>query len=83
MQKATVSSSAVLISDCGTSASASAFGATNFHWMTGGESVAGSWLLKTERLSAGKPRQLVLQLRQLNLQLALAGARVAGKDVQD
>ena len=32
---------------------------------------------------AGKPRQLVLQLRQLNLQLALAGARVAGKDVQD
>jgi hypothetical protein len=33
--------------------------------------------------AAGKPRQLVLQLRQLNLQLALAGARVAGKDVQD
>ena len=28
----------------------------DFHWMTGGESRAGSWLLKTEKLGASKPR---------------------------
>ncbi len=32
---------------------------------------------------AGEPRQHVLKLRQLHLQLALAGAGVAGKDVQN
>ena len=32
---------------------------------------------------AGEPRQHVLKLRQLDLQLAFAGARVAGKDVQN
>ena len=31
----------------------------------------------------GQPRQHVFKLRQLHLQLALAGARVAGKDVED
>jgi hypothetical protein len=28
----------------------------DFHWMTGGECVPGSWVLKTEHLTAGKPR---------------------------
>ena len=32
---------------------------------------------------AGQARQHVLKLRQLHLQLALAGAGVAGKDVQN
>ena len=30
--------------------------ATDFHWMTGGENVPGSWMLKTEKLSASKRR---------------------------
>lgn len=30
---------------------------TDFHWMTGGENAPGSWVLKTERLSADKPRR--------------------------
>jgi len=30
--------------------------ATDFHWMTGGESVPGSWMLRTETLSVSKPR---------------------------
>jgi hypothetical protein len=34
-------------------------------------------------LPAGQPRQHVLKLRQLHLQLPLAGARVAGKNVQN
>jgi len=29
----------------------------DFHWMTGGENRPGSWMLKTETLTAGKPRQ--------------------------
>ena len=33
--------------------------------------------------AAGQPRQHVLELRQLHLQLALAGAGVAGKNVED
>ena len=38
----------------------------------------------THALAAtGEARQLVLQLRKLHLQLALTGAGVAGKDVQD
>jgi hypothetical protein len=30
--------------------------ATDFHWMTGGENSPGSWMLKTEKLTASKPR---------------------------
>ena len=30
--------------------------ALDFHWMTGGENAHGSWVLKTEKLSAGRPR---------------------------
>jgi hypothetical protein len=30
--------------------------ALDFHWMTGGENQPGSWMLKTEKLSAAKPR---------------------------
>jgi len=30
--------------------------ALDFHWMTGGENQPGSWVLKTEKLSAAKPR---------------------------
>lgn len=29
----------------------------DFHWMTGGDNRPGSWLLKTEKLGVGKPRQ--------------------------
>ena len=28
----------------------------DFHWMTGGESTPGSWMLRTEQLATGKPR---------------------------
>ena len=30
--------------------------ALDFHWMTGGENQPGSWVLKTEKLTAAKPR---------------------------
>ncbi len=33
--------------------------------------------------ATGEPRELILKLRQLDLQLALAGAGMTGKDVQD
>jgi hypothetical protein len=31
--------------------------ATDLHWMTGGENAPGSWMLRTEKLAASKPRK--------------------------
>ena len=38
------------------SARPGALDALDFHWMSGGENMPGSWKLKTEALTAGKPR---------------------------